>query len=76
MNVATDEILSIKQMAEIEIKACDSSNLKIYFDSNYPDGQYRKDVSIELLRKVIPEYKPLSLFDGIKKTYNNINLES
>jgi hypothetical protein len=30
---------------------------------------------LRTLEKVIPNFNPLSLFNGIKKTYNNINLE-
>jgi GDP-L-fucose synthase len=69
MNVATKEILSIKQMAEIAIKVCDASELEIKYDSNYPDGQFRKDVSIDLLNKMIPTFVPTSFEEGIYKTF-------
>jgi len=75
MNVATNEILSIREIANIALEACNMNDLEIKFDTNLPDGQYQKDISIELLKKVIPNFNPLSLFNGIKKTYNNINLE-
>jgi len=69
MNVVTDENLSIKQMAEIAIKACDAENISIQFDPAYPDGQFRKDVSTDILKKVIPQFKATELYDGIKITY-------
>jgi len=69
MNVVTDENLSIKQMAEIALKACDAENLSIQFDPAYPDGQFRKDVSTDILKKAIPEFKATDLYDGIKITY-------
>jgi len=69
MNVVTDENLSIKQMAEIAIKACDAENISIQFDPDYPDGQFRKDVSTDILKKVIPQFKATELYDGIKITY-------
>lgn len=69
MNVVTDENLSIKQMAEIAIKACDAEHLKIEFDPSYPDGQFRKDVSTDKLKTVIPDFKAVELYDGIKLTY-------
>ena len=72
MNVATEENLSIKQMAEIALKACDANNLTIEFDPNYPDGQFRKDVSIERLKKAIPDFKAIDLYTGIKQTYQYI----
>ncbi len=69
MNVATEENLSIRQMAEIALKACNAENLSVQFDSSYPDGQFRKDVSIELLKKTIPDFKAIDLYSGIKQTY-------
>jgi len=69
MNVATEENLSIKQMAEIALRACDAEKLTIQFDDSYPDGQYRKDVSIETLKRVIPDFKSIELEQGIKTTY-------
>lgn len=72
MNVATEENLSIKEMAKIALKACGAEELTIQFDPAYPDGQYRKDVSICKLKKSIPDFKTIDLFDGIKKTYEYI----
>ena len=69
-NVATYENYSIKEIAEIALMSCDSPNLKINFDSTKPNGQYRKDVSIEKLKSLFPEYIPISLSDGIKDIYN------
>lgn len=69
-NVASEENYSIKKIAEIALNACDANNLKIEFDTSKPDGQYRKDVSIEKMKTIIPNFKPTKLFEGIKKTYN------
>lgn len=69
MNVATEENLSIKQMAEIALRACDAEGLTIQFDDTYPDGQFRKDVSIEKLKNSIPDFKAIELEQGIKTTY-------
>jgi GDP-L-fucose synthase len=70
MNVSVEENLSIKQMAEIALKAMGAEHLKIEFDSTKPDGQFRKDVSVDLLKKQIKGFKPLDLYNGIKKTYS------
>lgn len=70
MNVATEDNFSIKEMAEIAIEACGATNLSIEFDPNYPDGQYRKDVSISRLKKCIPSFYPVSLQQGITQTYD------
>ena len=72
-NVATEEILSIKEMGEIALKTYGLNNINIIFDSSKPDGQYRKDVSIEKLKSLLPEFKPLSLEEGIKIVYDKIS---
>lgn len=69
MNVATEENLSIHKMAEIALQACDAKNMTIQFDSDYPDGQFRKDVSIQKLRAAMPDFKAIDLHSGIKQTY-------
>ena len=70
MNVAVDENLSIIEMAHIALKACGAEYLDIEFDINKPNGQYRKDVSVDLLKQRIPSFNPIKLEDGIKQTYN------
>jgi nucleoside-diphosphate-sugar epimerase len=70
MNISVSDNLSIKQIAEIALKACDAEYLNIEFDINKPNGQYRKDVSINLLKQKIPSFNPINLYNGIKKTYN------
>jgi len=69
VNVATPEVLSIKEMAQIAIKACNKEHLKIKFDPEKVDGQYRKDVSIDKLLTIMPDFKCISLHDGIQRTY-------
>lgn len=69
MNVATNENLTIHEMAKIALHACDANELSIVYDSSKPNGQYRKDVSIGLLMDKIPSFKPTKLEDGIRETY-------
>lgn len=69
MNVATEENLSIRQMAEIALRACGAEHMTIQFDDTYPDGQFRKDVSISCLRSKLPGFKAIDLHDGIQTTY-------
>jgi GDP-L-fucose synthase len=71
-NVATPENLSIKEMAEIALDACDSNHLEIIWDTSKPNGQFRKDVSIDLLKSNIPTFVPTPLHEGIKKIYTNL----
>ena len=70
MNVATPENLSIQEMVQIALESCDVGNLKIIYDATKPNGQFRKDVSIGVLKDKITLFNPIRLEDGIKKTYN------
>jgi GDP-L-fucose synthase len=69
-NVATEENLTIDEIARIAIQIIDNGTIgDILYDSTKPDGQYRKDVSIEKMNKLIPEFKAIPLRDGIKQTF-------
>lgn len=70
-NVAGEENLTIKDMATIALKACNAENLEIKWDTDKPNGQYRKDVSTEKLKSLLPNFSPLKLSEGIKLVYNN-----
>lgn len=72
-NVATEDNLSIEEMGKIALKSCNLENTKLVFDTTKPDGQYRKDVSIDKLKSLLPEFNPLSLEKGIKKVYDKIS---
>jgi GDP-L-fucose synthase len=72
MNVGTDRVLTIDEMTRIAMKICDAEHIKIEYDESYPDGQYRKDVSIEKLQSKIPDFKPTSFEDGLSLTYQLI----
>lgn len=74
-NVSNSENVSINEIAKIALKACDADYLEIEYDSEKPDGQYRKDVSNQKLQKAIPEFSPTTLIEGIKTTYSKINKE-
>lgn len=72
MNVGTDRVLSIDEMTKIALKVCDAEHIKIEYDNSYPDGQYRKDVSIQKLKNKIPDFIPTTFEDGLTLTYNVI----
>lgn len=68
LNCATPENLTILEIAEKTLKA-NNLNHKICFNSDLPDGQYRKDVSSEKLQKKYNfVFTPFD--EGIKKTYS------
>ena len=69
-NVCTPENKSIEQIAKIALKACTAEHLKIKWDREKPDGQFRKDASSDKFLNDFPDFKFTSLFEGIQKTYN------
>lgn len=74
-NVATDQNMSIDDIARTALRACDATHLKIEYDSSKPDGQFRKDVSTKKMNEILPEFKPTRLFHGIKGTYSILQQE-
>jgi GDP-L-fucose synthase len=68
-NICNPQNLSIKQIAELALIACDASHLKIIWDKTKPDGQFRKDASSEKFLTDYPEFKFTPLSEGIKKTF-------
>jgi GDP-L-fucose synthase len=70
-NVATPEIYTIKQFAEIALDVCDAKNITINWDTSKPDGQFRKDVSDTKFKELFPNFNYISVSEGIKRVYNN-----
>ena len=71
-NVACRENFSIDDMANIAIREL-SPNLKIKYSRPELDGQFRKDVSSDLMLKYLPNFKFTPFKEGIKKVYNEIS---
>jgi GDP-L-fucose synthase len=71
LNIATPEVYTIKQIAEIALEACDATSLKINWDRSKPDGQHRKDVTDNKFKQFFPHFKYTTLKDGIKRTFDN-----
>lgn len=71
-NVAVSENLSIKETAEIALRACEAEDIEISWDSTKPDGQFRKDVSNDKMLSIIPDFKFTSLEEGIRITYKKM----
>ena len=70
-NVTPDEVYSIDQIARIALKACNGQHLRIEYDLQKPDGQYRKDCCNAILKKAFPDLKFKSLEEGIAQTYEH-----
>jgi GDP-L-fucose synthase len=67
-NLATEENISINDIAKIALRAT-GSRLNIKYDPSKPNGQYRKDLDISKLKSLLPGYKFISLKDGIRNFY-------
>lgn len=74
VNVATPEIFSIREIAEIALKACDAEHLRLVFRSDMPDGQYRKDVRAEKLEDIFPAMTYTRLKYGLQQVYQEVFL--
>lgn len=68
-NVAVDDNRSIREIAEIALKACDKENFELIFDQTSPDGQFRKDVSNTKMKSFLPDFQFTPLESGIQKVY-------
>ena len=75
-NVATPDNLSIKEIARIALgvfKERGETTIKGFaYDTTKPDGQFRKDVSIDRMKSIIPEFEITSLRDGIRRTIDSV----
>jgi len=72
-NVAPEWVHSINDLAEIGKKACLKEKLVVNYNSNKPDGQFRKDVDSSKLLSVLKDFEFTPLKEGIKKVYDNFS---
>lgn len=73
-NVSNPETYSIGELAQITLQALEKDTWKIEYTKPELDGQYRKDVSIEKMLKIFPNFSFTKFGDGIKSSYiNKIN---
>ena len=67
--LVTDENIRIDEIVKIALRATDSEHLGVVYDSSKPNGQHRKDLSTEKMKRLLPDFKPMSLERGIRITY-------
>ena len=72
-NVAPEWVHSINDLAEIGKKACLKDKLVVNYNSNKPDGQFRKDVDSSKLLSALKDFEFTPLKEGIKKVYDNFS---
>jgi GDP-L-fucose synthase len=70
VNVATEENYTIKKIVDIALEACDATDLNVNWNTDKPNGVFRKDVSIEKLKKCV-KWKPKTLLQGLGETYRD-----
>ncbi len=69
-NVATNENYSVSNIANIALKACRATHLRIKYDIKKPNGQLRKDIDNKKMLKLFPDTKFKTLYEGISEIYN------
>ena len=69
-NVSNPETYSIHELATITLKALGKEHWKINYRSPNLDGQYRKDVSVLKMKRIIPNYTFTKFAEGVKKVYS------
>ena len=69
MNIATSENFTVDKIARIALKACNQENMQIKYDKKMPNGQLRKDIDISKFKENFPNFKPITLSEGIKEIF-------
>ncbi len=70
-NIAPDENLSTKTIAECALAACDAAHLKIIWDNTKPNGQMNKAADNSRMKSMFPDLKFIPLINGIRETYKH-----
>jgi GDP-L-fucose synthase len=73
-NIANEENLSIHQYARTILDSLGFSDWEIEYDSTKPDGQYRKDVSLDRFKTLFPNFEFTPIKEGIVEVYKNMKL--
>lgn len=60
---------SISDMVNMTLKVLGKDDWNVIYDTDKPNGQYRKDVSIDIMKLHIKNFEFTKFEDGIKKTY-------
>jgi GDP-L-fucose synthase len=67
--VSSGEEVKIKELVDLVASLMNYKG-NIIYDSTKPDGQYRKPTDITKLKSVLPDYRFVSLEEGLKETVN------
>jgi GDP-L-fucose synthase len=75
MNVASKDNFSIGDYTQKILDILGFSDWEIKFDPSKPDGQYRKDVSIQKLISYFPNFEFTPFEKGILAVYETLKLK-
>lgn len=67
-NMATEENISINEIANTALRVT-HSELRIEYDQDKPNGQFRKDLDISRFKRIFPDFVFTSLEDGLRMHY-------
>ncbi len=70
-NISNPETYSIHELAQITLDSIGKHNWQIKYSQPDLDGQYRKDVGIDKMLKLFPNFIFTKFADGIKNSYIN-----
>lgn len=73
-NIAHEDNLSIHEYARNILDALGYGDWEIEYDETKPDGQYRKDVSLEKFHNLFPDFEFTPLKKGIVEVYKHIKI--
>jgi len=73
-NIANEDNLSIDEYARTVLEALGFGDWTIEYDSTKPDGQFRKDVSLNEFKELFPDFKFTSLEEGIVEVYKHMKI--
>jgi len=71
-NVGIEENLTIDEIAQLALKITNSKHLNIKYNPFLPNGQLRKDISMNKFKQIFPKFKFTSYDEGIQKTYKSL----
>ena len=69
-NVAPPDSISIGEIVKIALSVTNSDHIAVKYDVSKPDGQLRKDISIDKFKRIMPDFKFTDVGEGILMAYN------
>lgn len=71
-NISPNQSVTINDIARLILKLTNNEDIQIIYDTTKPNGQLKRDIDNTLFNKIIPNYKFISLEDGISECIKKI----